>query len=177
MDSVGCPILSMRLCAHLGVRFVSGFVLSQSQSCQHLGGGARAMALRPKASLLSSEPRTPLPPGPTLIGGHHLSLLQRAGGLWDVSQDWELDGGGGKGSAQAQLSPQGGCELLLSPLPPALPPPPVPTSPGYLCFSSSNPVLPFAPSLYPKPALGRAVSCLLQRTPAHWCCALYLPDL
>lgn len=124
MDSVGCPILSMRLCAHLGVRFVSGFVLSQSQSCQHLGGGARAMALRPKASLLSSEPRTPLPPGPTLIGGHHLSLLQRAGGLWDVSQDWELDGGGGKGSAQAQLSPQGGCELLLSPLPPALPPPP-----------------------------------------------------
>lgn len=176
MDSVGCPILSMRLCAHLGVRFVSGFVLSQSQSCQHLGGGARAMALRPKASLLSSEPRTPLPPGPTLIGGHHLSLLQRAGGLWDVSQDWELDGGGGRGLLRPSSHHRGAASCCFHPsLQPS--PPPVPTSPGYLCFSSSNPVLPFAPSLYPKPALGRAVSCLLQRTPAHWCCALYLPDL
>lgn len=172
MDSVGCPMLSMRLYTHLGVHFVSGFILSQSQSCQHLGGGAQARALRPKALLLSSESRTPLPPGPTPHWWDTISYFykgQAGCGMWVRIGNWM----GGKGSAQAQLLPQGACKLLLSPLPQA----PCSHLSRYLCCSSSNPVLPFAPSLYRKPALGRAVSYLLQRTPTYWCCALCLPDL
>lgn len=153
-------MLSMRLYAHLGVSFVSGFVLSQSQSCQHLGGGAQARALRPKASLLNSEPRTPLPPGPTPHWWDTISYFYKGlvgCGMWVRIGNWM----GGKGVCSGSALATGGLQAAAFTLPPSPSLSPVPTSSGYLCSSSSNPALPFAPSLYRKPALGRAVSCLL----------------